>query len=120
MKLGTLRSKIKEVPCIALTATATSNVVEDIFKSLKLKRPVVKFKIGCFRKNLFYDVRFKDIVEDPILDLKKFALKSLGIGKEQNLDEIDWVSRTDKIKPNISAIKFDNYLIKAIMTLIII
>jgi superfamily II DNA helicase RecQ len=32
LKLGSLKEKLVDVPCIALTATATPKVVEDIFK----------------------------------------------------------------------------------------
>lgn len=32
LQLGYLKERLTDVPCVALTATATSNVVEDIFK----------------------------------------------------------------------------------------
>ncbi|XP_042873002.1 uncharacterized protein LOC122253773 [Penaeus japonicus] len=84
LRLGYLRSKIPSIPWVALTATATAKVVEDIFIQLKLKKPVSKFKSSCFRSNLFYDVRFKDALDDPFEDLKDFVIKSLGVGWEQN------------------------------------
>lgn len=40
LKLGKLRSEYSNIPWIALTATAGKEVVIDIMKSLKLKRPV--------------------------------------------------------------------------------
>ncbi|XP_037787319.1 LOW QUALITY PROTEIN: axoneme-associated protein mst101(2)-like [Penaeus monodon] len=84
LRLGHLRAKIPNIPWVALTATATAKVVEDIFIQLKLKKPVSKFKSSCFRSNLFYDVRFKDALDDPFEDLKDFVIDSLGVGWEQN------------------------------------
>ena len=44
-------------------------VVDDILKTLKMGEGagVKKYKIPCFRKNLFYDVRFKDLIEVSIM-----------------------------------------------------
>lgn len=62
LKLGKLRSLTgKNVPWAALTATASATVVEDILKQLKFEASrVKKFKIPCFRSNLYYDVVFRD------------------------------------------------------------
>lgn len=57
LKLGTLREQFANIPWVALTATATVTVQEDILVSLKMKQPVSIFKASCFRSNLFYDVR---------------------------------------------------------------
>ena len=54
---------------VALTATASASVVEDILSNLALRK-VQKFKLPCFRKNLFYDVRFRDVLKDEYEDLK--------------------------------------------------
>ncbi|KAK4304898.1 hypothetical protein Pmani_023165 [Petrolisthes manimaculis] len=85
--LGHLRSRIPTIPFIALTATATAKVVEDIFLQLKLKKPIAKFKTSCFRPNLFYDVRFKDSLDDPFDELRDFVVEALGDGWEQNRTE---------------------------------
>ncbi|XP_045127827.1 ATP-dependent DNA helicase Q5-like isoform X2 [Portunus trituberculatus] len=84
LKLGFLKSKIPSVRWIALTATATARVVEDIFTQLKLKKPITKFKASCFRSNLYYDVRFKDALEDPFEELRNFVLEALGPNWEEN------------------------------------
>ncbi|XP_030064118.1 ATP-dependent DNA helicase Q5 isoform X1 [Microcaecilia unicolor] len=78
LRLGSLRSCIPQTPCIALTATATKQVQDDIIASLKLKQPVAMFKTSCFRSNLFYDVQFKELLTDPYGNLKDFCLKALG------------------------------------------
>lgn len=66
LKLGELREAFSLVPCLALTATATPHVQKDVFKSLRMKQPVVVFKATCFRQNLFYDIQYKDILKDPL------------------------------------------------------
>jgi len=77
-KLGHLRNKIGTVPWAALTATANTQVVDDIISSLKLRKGFKTFKLPCFRANLFYDVRFKETLENEFEDLAKFVKNSLG------------------------------------------
>ncbi|XP_039289169.1 ATP-dependent DNA helicase Q5 isoform X2 [Nilaparvata lugens] len=78
LKLGEIRVMYKDIPWIALTATASAKVVEDIMNQLCLTKPVHKFKTPCFRSNLFYDVVYQDRLEDSYSDLKRFVIKSLG------------------------------------------
>ena len=78
LRLGALRSRLADAPCVALTATATPQVREDVFAALHLKQPVATFKTPCFRANLFYDVQFKELLPDPYGNLKDFCLKALG------------------------------------------
>ncbi|NWY60742.1 RECQ5 helicase, partial [Chionis minor] len=79
LRLGTLRTRIPNTPCVALTATATKQVQEDIVAALKLKQPLSSFKTPCFRSNLFYDVQFKELLTDPYANLKDFCLKALEV-----------------------------------------
>ncbi|XP_009636055.1 ATP-dependent DNA helicase Q5 [Egretta garzetta] len=79
LRLGTLRTRIPNTPCVALTATATQQVQEDIVAALKLKQPLSTFKTPCFRSNLFYDVQFKELLTDPYTNLKDFCLKALEV-----------------------------------------
>ncbi|KAM9004718.1 ATP-dependent DNA helicase Q5 isoform X1 [Sarcophilus harrisii] len=78
LRLGALRKRIPHAPCVALTATATQQVQEDVVTALKLRQPIAIFKTPCFRANLFYDVQFKDLLGDPYGNLKDFCLKALG------------------------------------------
>ncbi|CAL1531363.1 unnamed protein product [Lymnaea stagnalis] len=78
LKLGEFRQRIPGIPCVALTATATSQIVADIIHQLKLKEPVLRFKTSSFRSNLYYEVCMKDFLPDPYADLVKFATKCLG------------------------------------------
>ena len=65
---------------MALTATATAKVTEDIQISLSMKRPVNTFKTSSFRSNLFYSVAFKDEGENNVYeDLKEFILKAFKV-----------------------------------------
>lgn len=54
-----LREITESIPWVALTATASKNVSEDIANQLKMRSDMKKFKVPCFRSNLYYDVTFK-------------------------------------------------------------
>ena len=73
------------VPWIALTATACPKVVEDITKQINLSSGLKTFKLPSFRSNLFYDVRFRDCIDEPYEDLKEFLVSSLGEGEEKRV-----------------------------------
>ena len=60
LKLGKLREQFHDTKWVALTATATFHVKEDILKSLGLTLPVAVFKTSCHRQNLYYDVRYEN------------------------------------------------------------
>ncbi|KAK2497554.1 LOW QUALITY PROTEIN: hypothetical protein MC885_014519, partial [Smutsia gigantea] len=85
LRLGTLRSRLAHTPCVALTATATLQVQEDVFAALHLKQPVATFKTPCFRANLFYDVQFKELLSDPYGNLRDFCHKALGQKADKGL-----------------------------------
>ena len=81
LKLGKLRALTKKVPWVALTATASVTCVEDILKHLKFEKNIVKkFKIPCFRSNLYYDIVFRDTFagHEEFDDLKDFVEKCIG------------------------------------------
>ncbi|XP_033743385.1 LOW QUALITY PROTEIN: ATP-dependent DNA helicase Q5-like [Pecten maximus] len=90
LKLGQLRRKMPGIPCIALTATATAQVVTDIEKQLQLKAPVKKFKSSCFRPNLFYDVAMKEVIGNPYEDLNQFARTALNFLKRDESEIDNW------------------------------
>lgn len=78
LRLGELRTMYPAVPWIALTATASREVVNDIVKRLCLSRPLATFKTPCFRKNLFYDVVFKEAIPDDFIHLRQYVQKCMG------------------------------------------
>lgn len=73
-KLSSLRSLCPKVPCIALTATATPKVIEDIQTTLQLETAPL-FKGSFDRPNIFYKVKYKDVLDNPLQDLVKFIHK---------------------------------------------
>lgn len=82
LKLGKVRDMFPDVPMVALTATASAKVFDDILVQLRLRQPVAIFKTSSFRANLYYDVEFKETIDNPFENLKSFALKALGEGWE--------------------------------------
>jgi len=82
LKLGELRSKYSDITWLALTATASREVKEDIYQQLRLHQPVAQFSTPSFRKNLFYDIVYKNSIEDDFQHLADFARHCLGDPKE--------------------------------------
>lgn len=82
LKLGYLRSRYPTVKWIALTATASAEVTKDIFNQLHLKEPK-SFKTPCFRKNLFYDIIYKNSIHDDFGHLKDFIQKCLKLKPDE-------------------------------------
>ena len=66
--------KIADVPVIALTATATPKVQDDIQKTLGMQNAIV-FKESFNRPNLFYEIRPKVNIDKEIV---KFVNKNKG------------------------------------------
>ncbi|KAG9509440.1 ATP-dependent DNA helicase Q5 [Fragariocoptes setiger] len=93
LKLGMVRSKYPDIPMIALTATATSKVLEDIISLLHLNDPK-KFISSSFRKNLYYDVQFVDELKDSLMiNLQEFIEECFGLTSKD--DVIDLTKEPD-------------------------
>jgi len=73
-RLRTIFDEIKRVPVIALTATATEKVQEDILKNLDIPNARV-FKASFNRPNLYYEVRPK---RDVAREITKFVKQHAG------------------------------------------
>lgn len=76
LEIGALRERLPGVPTIALTATATEQVVKDIEEKLELKSPAI-FKKSFRRDNLIYRVAKTENVPDRIL---RFLEMNAGSG----------------------------------------
>ncbi len=77
-KLAGLRSHFPEVPLMALTATATTRVREDIVTQLQLREP--RCYVASFnRPNLFYRVLVRHKPYDQILDFVRSKPRESGI-----------------------------------------
>lgn len=86
LKLGEIRKKYPRIQWIALTATASHDIVNDITNNLYMK-DVYKFRSPCFRKNLFYDVIFKNSIQDDYIHLREFIIKCLKSGDKDMIDK---------------------------------
>ena len=64
LSLGAAIARLKHPPVLALTATATQPVVDDIARQLRLRRPAL-INLGVYRENLHYSV------EHTATDIKK-------------------------------------------------
>ncbi len=58
-QLNSLRHRYPDIPIIALTATATERVRQDIIQQLNLSQPKIHIS-GFNRENLYYEVQPKD------------------------------------------------------------
>ncbi|MEY4489492.1 MAG: hypothetical protein RIQ79_2000, partial [Verrucomicrobiota bacterium] len=77
-QIAQLRDLLPEIPIIALTATATERVREDIVKHLRLRNPDV-FVASFNRPNLTYKVLAKDEPLKQIIDWVKRREDESGI-----------------------------------------
>ena len=76
-KIDVLREHFREVPVLALTASATTQVQEDIIQQLRLDKPAV-YKQSVVRSNLYYHIRYTE--NKPADTAKVFtAVKGSGI-----------------------------------------
>ena len=77
-QIAQLRDILPEVPIMALTATATERVREDIIKHLRLREPEI-FVASFNRPNISYKVRPKDGPARQITDFVKKRPQESGI-----------------------------------------
>lgn len=75
-KLSSLRDILPDVPILALTATAAPKVQSDVIGSLCLRNPLV-LKSSFNRPNIYYEVRYKDLLDDTYADLCE-VIRSCG------------------------------------------
>ncbi|XP_037037820.1 uncharacterized protein LOC119075475 isoform X2 [Bradysia coprophila] len=104
LKFGSLRPAYPSVPCITLTHNASADVRNDIVRNLQLREPVATFTKSTFRKNIHYDIIFKNtILTNLFAHLKNFltfrldesdddAKKPGGIIYCKNRDTVDMVA----------------------------
>lgn len=76
LRIAELRDRIPDVPVMALTATATPNVVQDIMEKLKFPAQNL-FQRSFRRENLYYSVSY---VEDKNKRLLRLLQQNEGTG----------------------------------------
>ncbi|XP_063466965.1 bifunctional 3'-5' exonuclease/ATP-dependent helicase WRN isoform X2 [Symphalangus syndactylus] len=75
-KLGSLKTALPKVPIVALTATASSSIREDIVRCLNLRNPQITCT-GFDRPNLYLEVRRK--TGNILQDLQPFLVKTSSL-----------------------------------------
>jgi ATP-dependent DNA helicase RecQ len=100
LKIAEIRSLFANVPVLALTATATSNVVTDIQEKMLFKKPNV-FRKSFERKNLSYIVRNTEDKDNKMLEICN-KLPGTGIIYAANRRQTQQISELLK-KNNISS-----------------
>jgi RecQ family ATP-dependent DNA helicase len=80
-ELAIFKAKFPEVPLMALTATATPEVREDVKVQLRIASDCVMFQQSFNRSNISYEVRkkSKNIVEDIATEIKQKHKNQSGI-----------------------------------------
>ncbi|MEL6606850.1 MAG: DNA helicase RecQ [Bacteroidota bacterium] len=73
-----LDQELGALPMIALTATATPKVQQDILKNLEIEDATL-FQSSFNRENLYYEIRHKDDVEKQLIKFIKEQSKASGI-----------------------------------------
>lgn len=93
LEIRTIRQLLPDVPMIALTATATEQVRQDIVKNLKLKQPAV-FISSFNRENIFLEVQPKrNSLEQVVSYIRKHSGDS-GIIYCYSRRAVDELSKT--------------------------
>ena len=67
LEIASVREQFPDAVCLALTATATKHVQEDIIFQLKMKKPSV-FTASFNRKNIFLEVKARKNAEQQIIE----------------------------------------------------
>lgn len=67
LRIAELRELFPDAPVLALTASATPQVVDDITRQLHFRQPHGEFRLSFTRKNISYIVRHCDFKEPQLL-----------------------------------------------------
>lgn len=95
--LDYLRSKYPKVPCLACTATATPQVIQDIQSVLRLqKAPLL---LGSFdRPNIFYKVKYKESLtsgEGALQEMVAWTVQQHAKSQDKKCSGIIYVHKKD-------------------------
>lgn len=76
-KLSVFKERFNSTPVCALTATATNRVQTDVVNSLRLDKPLI-ITLSFNRPNIYYEVRFKDLLGNVHNDIASFISNRAG------------------------------------------
>ena len=91
--IGDVVERFPSCPVAAFTATATSIVGDDIKSSLKLRDPLC-IRASFDRPNLFYQIAYKENVDDQIVDFLKSARGESGIVYRSTRKKVEQTAAT--------------------------
>ncbi len=94
-RLVVLRKRFPDVPLVALTATATPIVQDDIIEQLKMK-DTLKFQASFNRENLFYQVLPKGDTYQQLIDYLRAHHADPGIIYCQSRKSVEQLAATLK------------------------
>lgn len=63
-------------------------MTKDIITSLRLSDERKEFKSSCFRKNLYYDLFFQNVLENPYEHLRDFINECLNLENEADVPKV--------------------------------
>lgn len=84
LKLGELRKKHPLIQWLALTATAPKVVRDDVLANLNIRDAAI-FQVSCFRSNLYYDIVYKNALQNDFPELKEFIDNCLAENETEDL-----------------------------------
>lgn len=84
VKLGDLRKTHQSIQFLALTATAPKLVRDDVLSNLSFKNAAI-FQVSCFRNNLYYDIIYKNSLQNDFPELKEYIDQCLVENEKENL-----------------------------------
>ncbi len=79
-KLGEIREKLSNPPCLALTATATKDVLLDVENILRLNRNVKKFIFSINRPNIAISIEKHGSIDEKIDRIQELVRTLKGPG----------------------------------------
>lgn len=89
-KISQFRNRLgTDIPCLALTATATPQVIEDICKSLSFREGYKIYKKSFHRPNLSYNIRLVENKVDALLDALQAVPGSAIVFMRQRLKTVE-------------------------------
>ena len=93
----------KEIPIVALTATATPKVAADIIKTLRMRNPA-QFVASFNRDNLYYEIRAKGKQDDTLRQIVHYVQAKQGqagiiyVQSRKSAEDIAGLLRVNGIK----------------------